>query len=72
MLATESADVMWNTIWAVQNDQHRRILVANETLLRAETKLDGGLERGTLVPHRGSEEAVTFETYLFYELTLYI
>ena len=42
------------------------VLEANETLWKAEMELNGGIRGGTLVPHRGSEEAfVLFETYLF-------
>ena len=52
---------MRDSVWAVQNDQYRDVFVTNETLLWVETRrmkrIKGG---GTLVPHRGSEDAFTF------------
>ena len=71
MLVAKSANVVWESVWAVQNDQHWDILVTNETLLRAETKLTGELEGGTLVPHRGSEEAFTFGDLPILRVELY-
>ena len=44
MFITGGANVMRDSVWAVQNDQHRDIFVTKKALLRAETKLDGGLE----------------------------
>ena len=52
--------MMGDSVGVVQNNQYGNIFVASETLLWTETKLNGGLEGGTLVPHRGSEEAFTF------------
>jgi len=54
------ANVVGDSVCVMQNDHYGDIFVTNETLLWAETKLHGGLERGTLVPRRGSEEAFNF------------
>ena len=43
-----------------EGDKCVGVLQANDALLKAEKELNGGLEGGTLVPHRGSEEAFTF------------
>ena len=62
MCIAGSANVMGDSVGVVQNNQYGNIFVANETLLWTETRLNGGLEGGggTLVTHRGSEEAFTF------------
>ena len=52
--------MMSDSVLAVQNDHYWDIFVANETTLWTETRRRNGLEGGTLVPHRGSEEAFTF------------
>ena len=52
--------MMSDSVWAVQNDQYWDFFLANETLLWAETRRAKGIRGGTLVPHRGSEEAFTF------------
>ena len=52
--------MMSDSVWPVQNDQDWAIFVTNETLLWAETRRIKGLDGGTLVPHRGSEEAFMF------------
>ena len=44
----------------VEGDKCVDVLEANETLWKAEKELNGGLEGGTLLPYRGSEEAFTF------------
>ena len=49
----------------VEGDKCGDLWEANEALLKTEMELIGGLEVGTLAPHRGSEEAFVFETYLF-------
>ena len=52
--------MMSDSVWAVQIDQYWDIFVTNETLLWAETRRKKRIDGGTLVPHRGSEEAFTF------------
>ena len=51
---------MRDSVWTVQNNQYWDIFVTNETLLWAETRRMQKIIGGTLVPHRGSEEAFTF------------
>ena len=34
---SKERNVVWDSVWAVQNDQHRGVLVTNKTLLQAET-----------------------------------
>ena len=51
---------MRDVVRFVEGDKLIGVLKANEALLKAEMELNGGLEGGTLVPHRGSEKAVTF------------
>ena len=54
------AKLVRDVVWCMEGDKCVGILEANEALLPAEMELNGGLEGGMLVPHRGSEEAFTF------------
>ena len=53
---------MRDSVWAVQNDQYRDIFVANETLLWAETRLNGGLEGGG---HAGAAQRLRRGVYFW-------
>ena len=57
---------MRDSVWAVQNDQYRDIIVTNQTLLWAETRRMKRVRGGTLVPHIGSKRRLLSDTYLFY------
>ena len=54
------AKLVRNVVRCKEGDKCVGILEANEASLQSRMKLDGGLEGGMLVPHRGSEEAFTF------------
>ena len=60
VVETGLAKLVRDIVRFVEGDKCVGVLEANETLLKAEMELNGGLEGGTLVPHRGSEEAFTF------------
>ena len=57
---TGLAKFVWDVVWFVQGDEGVGVLEENTSLLKAEMELSGGLEGGTLMRHRGSEEAFIF------------
>ena len=63
---TRLAEMVWDIVWIVEDDEENGVLEANETLLSAEKELNCGFRGDTLVSHKGSEEAfLLLETYLF-------
>ena len=59
VVETRVAELMWDVVRCVEGDKRGDVLEASYTLWKAEKELMGGLERGMLVPHRGSEQAFT-------------
>ena len=60
LLGTGLAELVRDVVRCMEGDKCADVLEADETLWKAEKELSGGLQGGTLVPHRGSEEAFTF------------
>ena len=54
------AKLVRDVVRCMEGNKCGGVLEANGALLKVEMELNGGLEGGTLVPHRGSEEAFTF------------
>ena len=59
LVETGLAKLMRDVVRRMEDDKCVGVLEASEALLKAEMELNGGSEGGTLVPHRGSEEAFT-------------
>ena len=60
LVETGLAELVGYVVRCVEGDKCVDVLEANETLLKAEKELNGGIRGGRLVPHRSSEEAFTF------------
>ena len=60
VVETGLASLVRDVFRFVEGDKGVDVLEAIEALVKAEMELNGKLEGGTLVPHRGAEEAFTF------------
>ena len=60
VVKTGLAKFVRDVVCFVQGDKGIGVLEANTSLLKVEMELSGRLEGGTLLRHRGSEEAFTF------------
>ena len=56
----EVAKLVRHVAQCAEGDKCVGVLEANGTLWKAEKELNGRLEGGTLVPHKGTEKAFTF------------
>ena len=60
VVETGLAKLVRDVVRFVEGDKVIGVLKADEALLKAAMEQNAGLEGGTLVPQRGSEEAFTF------------